>query len=115
MRIKKLGITLFPGKWFNYGILFLVMILDINMWKKQMFYSPYDYSQYTGPEDKIYTVQDQYSLETFKERLTTFDRITINPKRNLTYVPTDTHMNSRYYRVHLGVKAQHSFQVCVCL
>ena len=25
------------------------MILDMNMWKNQMFYKPYEYSQYTNP------------------------------------------------------------------
>ena len=26
------------GKWFNYGIIFLVMLFDLNMWKNQIFY-----------------------------------------------------------------------------
>ena len=88
----------------------------MNMWKNQIFYSPYDYGQYTGPEGKIYTVQDQYSLETFNETLTTFDyrNSTTNPNTNLTYVSTDTHMNSRYYRFHLGVKGI-AFIPSVCM
>lgn len=36
----------FLGKWFNYGIIFLVMLLDLNMWKNQIFYHPDDYAQY---------------------------------------------------------------------
>ena len=28
----------FLGKWFNYGIIFLVMLFDLNMWKNQIFY-----------------------------------------------------------------------------
>ena len=82
------------------------MILDMNMWKNQIFYYPYDYGQYTGPEDKIYTVQDQYSLDTFNETFITFAyrNSTINPNTNLTYVSTDTHMNSRYYSFHTAVK-----------
>ena len=36
----------FSGKWFNYGIIFLVMLLDLNMWKNQIFYNPSDYAQY---------------------------------------------------------------------
>lgn len=85
----------------------MVMILDMNMWKNQIFYTPYDYGQYTGPEDRIYTVQDQYSLDTFNETLMSFDyrNSTINPNTNQTYISTDTHMNSRYYSFHLGVKA----------
>ena len=35
------------GKWFNYGIIFIVMILDLNMWKNQLFYKPFDFGQYT--------------------------------------------------------------------
>ena len=83
------------------------MILDMNMWKNQIFYTPYDYGQYTGPDDKIYTVQDQYSLDTYNKSLINFvfRNATINPNTNLTFVSTDTHMNSRYYNVALGVKA----------
>ena len=36
------------GKWFNYGIIFFVMIFDLNMWKNQMFYKPENYGQYIG-------------------------------------------------------------------
>jgi hypothetical protein len=36
------------GKWFNYGIIVLVMLLDLNMWKNQIFYNPKDFGQYTG-------------------------------------------------------------------
>jgi hypothetical protein len=38
----------FTGKWFNYGIIFLVMIFDLNMWKNQIFYYPEKYGQYIG-------------------------------------------------------------------
>ena len=38
----------FSGKWFNYGIIFLVMIFDLNMWKNQIFYYPAKYGQYIG-------------------------------------------------------------------
>ena len=107
IRMQSNFLLYFAGKWFNYGILFLVMILDMNMWKNQIFYTPYDYGQYTGPDDKIYTVQDQYSLDTYNKSLINFvfRNATINPNTNLTFVSTDTHMNSRYYDVALGVKA----------
>nr|CAD7457635.1 unnamed protein product [Timema tahoe] len=36
------------GKWFNYGINVMVMLLDLNMWKNQIFYDPRDFGQYTG-------------------------------------------------------------------
>ncbi|XP_076328958.1 transmembrane protein 117-like isoform X2 [Tachypleus tridentatus] len=52
------------GKWFNYGIIVFVMILDLNMWKNQIFYSPNVYGQYIGPTNKIYTVDDQEVLKT---------------------------------------------------
>ncbi len=48
-----LDISLVSGKWFNYGIIFIVLILDLNMWKNQIFYSPFEYGQYTGPEYKV--------------------------------------------------------------
>ena len=34
------------GKWFNYGIIFLVMLFDLNMWKNQIWYEPERYGQY---------------------------------------------------------------------
>eukprot|EP00993_Chasmostoma_nieuportense_P001907 NODE_2746_length_1104_cov_29.532242_g2621_i0.p1 GENE.NODE_2746_length_1104_cov_29.532242_g2621_i0~~NODE_2746_length_1104_cov_29.532242_g2621_i0.p1 ORF type:complete len:341 (-),score=100.99 NODE_2746_length_1104_cov_29.532242_g2621_i0:49-1071(-) len=33
------------GKWFNYGIIFLVMILDLNMTKNQLIYTPASFGQ----------------------------------------------------------------------
>jgi hypothetical protein len=39
------------------------MILDMNMWKNQIFYAPIDYGQYTDSEGKIHTIKDEYSLE----------------------------------------------------
>ena len=47
------------GKWFNYGIIFIVMILDLNMWKNQIFYEPFVYGQYTDDQQYIYTVSDR--------------------------------------------------------
>eukprot|EP00946_MAST-07B_sp_MAST-7B-sp1_P001938 g1938.t1 len=37
------------GKWFNYGIIFMVMLFDTNMIKNQILYRPVDYGQYTNP------------------------------------------------------------------
>lgn len=95
------------GKWFNYGILFLVMILDLNMWKNQIFYAPYDYGQYVDNEGRIHTVKDTYSLENHNETLLSFAyrNSTINPLTNQTYISEDSVMNSRYYNYSLGVKA----------
>ena len=36
----------------NYGIIVIVMFLDLNMWQTQMFYDPFKYAQYTGPDNK---------------------------------------------------------------
>lgn len=95
------------GKWFNYGILFLVMLLDLNMWKNQIFYSPYDYGQYINNEGRIFTVQDDYSLENHNESQITYEyrSKTISPITNRTYVEDDTHMNTKYLNYHIGVKA----------
>ncbi|XP_052067421.1 transmembrane protein 117-like [Mytilus californianus] len=95
------------GKWFNYGILFLVMILDLNMWKNQIFYYPYDYGQYTDNDGKIHTVNDDFSLENHNETLMSFSyrNSTINPLTNQTYISEDGVMNSRFYDNSLAVKA----------
>ena len=48
--------TLFLGKWFNYGLLVLVLILDLNMWKNQILYKPEYYGQYTGKNKSVLIV-----------------------------------------------------------
>lgn len=82
------------------------MLLDLNMWKNQIFYYPYDYGQYINNESRIFTVQDDYSLEKYNESMTTyaFRSTTINPLTNKTYVEGDTHMNTKYLNYHIGVK-----------
>lgn len=94
------------GKWFNYGILFMVMLLDLNMWKNQIFYNPYDYGQYTDPDGGIYTVQDDYSLETFNKTQTTYEfrNSTINPDTGNAYIAADTHMNTKYHGYSMLIK-----------
>ncbi len=37
----------------NYGTIIIVMFLDLNMWQTQMFYDPFKYAQYTGPDHKV--------------------------------------------------------------
>ena len=54
--IKELNFHLFlqvTGKWFQYGVLFIVMLLDLNMWKNQILYDPLTYGQYTNAEGKV--------------------------------------------------------------
>ena len=50
------------GKWFNYGIIFLVMIFDLNMWKNQIFYYPEKYGQYIGKKPALYMRQVKMTL-----------------------------------------------------
>ncbi|XP_062582090.1 transmembrane protein 117-like [Saccostrea cucullata] len=94
------------GKWFNYGILFLVMILDLNMWKNQIFYYPFDYGQYVDSDGKIHSVTDEYSLKTFNETQLSYSyrSVTINPNTNATYLAGDTVMNARYNGYHIAIK-----------
>lgn len=94
------------GKWFNYGILFLVMILDLNMWKNQIFYAPFDYGQYTDSDGKIHSVTDEYSLKTFNESQLSYSyrSVMINPLTNATYLAGDTVMNTRYNGYHIVIK-----------
>jgi len=83
------------------------MLLDLNMWKNQIFYAPYDYGQYTNPDGRIYTVQDDYSLENFNETQTTYEfrNTNISPDTNQTFISGDTHMNTKYLNYALGVKS----------
>ncbi|XP_060082891.1 transmembrane protein 117-like [Ylistrum balloti] len=94
------------GKWFNYGILFIVMLLDLNMWKNQIFYKPYDYGQYVDSEGQIHTVLDDFSLNTFNESLLTWSyrNKTINPLTNASYLQGDMVVSTRYYDFSLALK-----------
>ena len=94
------------GKWFNYGIIFLVLVLDLNMWKNQIFYKPYEYGQYVGPGEKIYTVEEPDTLSTFNRSTLTYRwRSTqVDPLTNLTYVQRDMFLHSRYVGASLDIK-----------
>ncbi|CAL1540115.1 unnamed protein product [Lymnaea stagnalis] len=94
------------GKWFNYGILFIVILLDLNMWKNQMFYAPFDYGQYIDDHGRIYTVLDAYSLAYANKTTLTFSyrNSTVNPETGDLYVLGDTRMNARYNGYALGLK-----------
>lgn len=87
------------GKWFNYGILFFVMLLDLNMWKNQIFYTPLTFGQYTGEDDHIYSVYDEFSLNHYMNTTIysyAWRNSTINPITNATYISADHRTNSRY-------------------
>lgn len=94
------------GKWFNYGIIFIVMILDLNMWKNQIFYEPYVYGQYTDDQHYIFTVSDRdFLANATKKTLSYAWRWThVNPMTNKTYGTQDHKMNSRYVGFPLSAK-----------
>lgn len=94
------------GKWFNYGIIFIVMILDLNMWKNQIFYEPFVYGQYTDDQQYIYTVSDKdFLANATDETLSYAWRWThVNPLTNKTYGSEDQKMNSRYIGYPLSAK-----------
>lgn len=94
------------GKWFNYGIIFLVLILDLNMWKNQIFYKPYEYGQYVGPGEKIYTVEEPETLGNFNHSTLTYEwrSTNIDPATNMTYVDRDMFLHSRYTGASLDIK-----------
>ena len=82
------------------------MILDLNMWKNQIFYEPFAYGQYTDPEGYIYTVADQQFLRWGNRSLMTHEYRWnhINPKTNRTYGFEDVRMNSKYKGYSLTLK-----------
>lgn len=86
------------GKWFNYGIIFIVMILDLNMWKNQIYYDPFVYGQYTDESGYIYTVSERdFIANATKATLSYAWRWNhINPLTNQTYGMQDHKMNSRF-------------------
>lgn len=83
-----------------------MLILDLNMWKNQIFYRPYEYGQYVGPGDKIYTVEEPETLVNFNRSTLTYDwrSANIDPNTNLSYVERDMFLHSRYTGASLDVK-----------
>lgn len=94
------------GKWFNYGIIFLVLILDLNMWKNQIFYKPYEYGQYVGPGEKIFTVEEPHTLGDFNRSTLTYKwrSSNVDPLTNRSYVHRDMFLHSRYVGASLDIK-----------
>lgn len=76
------------------------------MWKNQIFYKPYEYGQYVGPGEKIFTVEEPETLSEFNHSTLTYEwrSTTINPRTNLTYVERDMFLHSRYVGSSLDVK-----------
>lgn len=76
------------------------------MWKNQIFYKPYEYGQYVGPGEKIYTVEEPETLVRFNHSTLTYGWRSSNmdPDTNLTYVERDMFLHSRYVGASLDVK-----------
>ena len=91
------------GKWFNYGILFMVMLLDLNMWKNQIFYKPYDFGQYVGPNGKVYSVTDRAFLATANKTTLSYAWRWSHPSFNASYGMKDPVVNSRYRNYSMAV------------
>lgn len=76
------------------------------MWKNQIFYKPYEYGQYVGPGEKIYTVEEPDTLSDFNRSTLTWEwrSTNIDPRTNLTYIHRDMFLHSRYIGASLDVK-----------
>ncbi|XP_019748937.1 transmembrane protein 117 [Hippocampus comes] len=94
------------GKWFNYGVIFLVMILDLNMWKNQIFYQPYEYGQYVGPGKQILNVEKAETLRKFNRSTLTYEWRTknVDPSTNRPYMEQDLSLHSRYIGASMQIK-----------
>lgn len=63
------------GKWFNYSIVFLVMILDFNNYKNQIVYHPNYFAQYTDPQFFVWSMTDEHEAMRLKPL---FDQFAVN-------------------------------------
>lgn len=82
------------------------MILDLNMWKNQIFYDPFTFGQYTDSNGYIYTVSNTTFAKNANKTTLSYDWRwnNINPLTNRTYGEDDMKMNSKYLDFSLGVK-----------
>ena len=128
------------GKWCNYGIIFLVMIFDLNMWKNQIFYYPEKYGQYIGKcylqlkkkwlcqanfysclslfffqtlatERRVFTVTDERILMTNNASLWTYEaRSQINPDTHLPYINGKSYHTDYFEIMHYNVSNLSKFE-----
>ena len=84
----------------------LVIILDLNMWKNQIFYDPFTFGQYTDSGGYIYSVRDQNFLNAANQSMLSYEwrSQNINPATNESFTETDPRMNSKYLNFALAVK-----------
>ena len=82
------------------------MILDLNMWKNQIFYDPFTFGQYTDSKGYIYTVSNATFVANANKTTLSHDWRWNNtiPGSNKTYGEEDMRMNSKYLNFSLGLK-----------
>ena len=85
------------------------MLLDLNMWKNQIMYTPLDFGQYVGPDGRIWSVRDEFSIKSHYKNTTVFSyewrKLTIDPITNKTFNADDYVTDSRYRETAFAVKA----------
>ena len=93
------------GKWFNYGIIVMVMMFDLNMWKNQMIYSPEDFGQYVNPKTKkIHVVLNANNVSSSQFNWQ-FRAHHINPNTGRPFIENDMVLKSEYHNYHSWIKA----------
>ncbi|KAH9420693.1 hypothetical protein DERP_001124 [Dermatophagoides pteronyssinus] len=92
------------GKWFNYGIIVFVMMLDLNMWKNQVIYYPSNYGQYVETiTNRVCSITDQKSIDILHRGDGLIDwsyenrSRMIDPQTNRTYIQEDLIIYARYF------------------
>lgn len=82
------------------------MILDLNMWKNQIFYDPYTFGQYTDTNGYIYTVENTTWVKYANKTTLSYEWRwnNINPMTNRTFGEDDKRMNSKYFNYSLALK-----------
>lgn len=82
------------------------MLLDLNMWKNQIFYEPFKFGQYVGPRNEIFTVTNRTQLAFFNETYLTYawrSNHSIDDNGTL-YIDQDLPMHARFLGYHLSSK-----------
>ncbi|CAG0880340.1 unnamed protein product [Cyprideis torosa] len=100
IRLFEINIT---GKWFNYGIILMVMLLDLNMYKNQIFYYPEGYGQCVDEQFRIHAFLDCKQFLTITNQ-TVFQTVDFD-EVNATVKEADMVMNSRYINSSIITKA----------
>ena len=96
------------GKWFAYGLVGMVLLIDTWMWKNQVFYEPLRYGQYTDGRDFIYSITDREFIATANATAMSF------PYRKLNDLfQYDEKMNSKFKEYSMISKIGAWFPVCM--